>query len=386
MNRLSSRTVISAATILLTLVVISSVVSAISASWGQYSFGSLLPPGKYSAYTKFPMSATPTDPWYSWVWDQTSSNGRVLRYDGASNSWAALTTGQDEGYPTPREGACWAQTMENLLNQRRLLLFGGKRTDDGSLSQEWNVFNLATLKWEMKRTSGNPPSPRWYMGCDSILQTSFCNPNCQKAVFYGGWDANKNGVDSNHAYALRWDTVTWTSWQLTSGTPPVARGDFAMVTADPNNNRVYVWGGKSGSTYYTNPAWIAIGGDGYHASADNGDAPTARAGMSVAVAFHAETSRSGWVMYGGYSGGGETTSDNFYNMQVNADVNVFTWAQFVKGGTWPPATRNAIFVCAGLGSDQTYNRCKQTPGYQTRYTLVPLYSQNTSFWRVTATF
>src|SRR6266704_2532763 len=137
MNRLSSRTVISAATILLTLVVNSSVVSAISASWDQYS-----------------------------------SNGRVLRYDGASNSWAALTTGQDEGYPTPREGACWAQTMENLLNQRRLLLFGGKRTDDGSLSQEWNVFNLATLKWEMKRTSGNPPSPRWYMGCDSILQTS----------------------------------------------------------------------------------------------------------------------------------------------------------------------------------------------------------------------
>src|SRR2546426_3557724 len=177
------RAVVCLGALVTALLVLANVVTAISASWGQYSFSPApLSIGKYSAYTKFPVAASAGSPYYSWIWDQTSPSGKVVRYDGSSNSWVNIFPTQSEGFPTPREGACWAQTMENALHQQRLLLYGGKRSDDQMLTQEWNVFNLATSNWELKRTTPAPTTPRWYVGCDTVLVNFDCSPNCLKAV------------------------------------------------------------------------------------------------------------------------------------------------------------------------------------------------------------
>src|SRR5437870_588955 len=128
---------------------------AISATWTSYNYQIIPDVAPYWAYTKWPVQAKAGASFFSYVW---ASSNKLSRYDPASNLWTSVTP--SGGTPTPREGACMAFLGARANGDQELVVFGGKKLSDGTLSQETDRFDLGASKWDVS-TIANAPSARW---------------------------------------------------------------------------------------------------------------------------------------------------------------------------------------------------------------------------------
>lgn len=161
----------------------------------------------------------------------------VWAFDPASSAWTELFT---SGLP-PSTRMYGGVTYDPVRD--RLLVIGGHPP---YLIDIWELplSGASALTWSPISPSGAPPSGRWIYGMQY-------DPNGDRMVFFGGVTAVNR---PNETWALSLSgTPTWTL--LTpAGAPPTGRSDHAMIY-EPVGRRMVVFGGASDALQFFNDAW-----------------------------------------------------------------------------------------------------------------------------------
>lgn len=146
---------------------------------------------------------------------------------------------------------------------------------------------LRPATWEAMTPTGDLPSAR--LG-STVVYVSAGN----KLLLFGGWTGGSKYSDGTWAYDLT--TNAWADLKPT-GTPPPARASQAMAY-DPVANKLIVFGGYDGKTYYGDTWAYDLAGNAWTELKPAGLAPAARQGHSLVY----DPQSKKMILFGGYDG------------------------------------------------------------------------------------
>ena len=206
----------------------------------------------------------------------------------------------------------------------RMVVFGG-RSSASYLNDVWALSLAGTPAWTHVTPTGAPPGAR--QGHSAIY-----DPVRDRMVVFGG--AASSFVNDVWALSLS-GTPAWTQL-VPSGTPPAAR-DFHSAIHDPVRDRMVVFGGYSGSSYFNDvwslslagmPAWTQL--------TPSGTPPIAQDSPSAVY----DPVRDRMALFGGVSGGVVINEVRALSL-----AGTPAWTQLVPSGTRPSARcrSNAIY-------------------------------------------
>ena len=202
----------------------------------------------------------------------------------------------------------------------RMVVFGGW-TGSTYFNDAWALSLSGIPAWTELAAMGTPPSARY--GHSAV----FDGVRDRMVVFGGATGTNQS---SSETWALSLSgTPAWS--QLTpAGSPPTAR-DGQSALYDAASDRVVMFGGKSGSTYFNDSWALSLSGTmAWTQLAATGTPPSARYGHSSVY----DPSRGRMVMFGGIGGSGQSNNDLWALSLVGAP----TWSTLSPGGG-PPSDR-----------------------------------------------
>lgn len=135
----------------------------------------------------------------------------------------------------------------------RMVVFGGYGSG-GRLNDAWALPLAGLPQWSQLAPAGTPPDARF-------RHSAIHDPVRGRMIVFGGYGGTDVGYTGPHfddVWALSLGaTPTWT--QLTpSGTPPAARQMHTAIY-DPVGDRMVVYGGRNGSTYYEDVWALSLG-------------------------------------------------------------------------------------------------------------------------------
>ena len=181
-------------------------------------------------------------------------------------------------------GARWGHLSIYDPVRDRMVIFGG-HTGSSRLNEVWALPLGSPVSWQALAPTGTPPAPRWGQG-------GAYDPAGDRIVLFGG-----NNLTT--AFADSWTltlagTPAWSKLTPT-GTPPAGRWAPA-ASFDPSRNRLMVFGGYDGASYFSD-AWALDldGAPAWQSISPNGAAPEPRFG----TAWVFDPPRDRVVLYGG---------------------------------------------------------------------------------------
>jgi hypothetical protein len=199
----------------------------------------------------------------------------TYEFDPAAQTWQAFTNPSEK--PPSRRFSSIAYDPV----RKKTVLFGG--FDLVNFSSETWVWNGTT--WDEINTRDEPNS--------RMLSAMFWDPIRQRITLFGGI-GRQTRDDRVERFGDMWtfDGSTWT--EITPAALPSARYATA-VSFDPINNRVMMFGGKSGEETFLDELW-AWDGDRWTQVTAPGISPR----MNSAMVF--DTNRNQFLLFGGYAG------------------------------------------------------------------------------------
>ncbi len=208
------------------------------------------------------------------------------------------------------------------VRDRMVVFAGGDSLAGGGFEVRNDVWALPLYGrgyWTQLAPGGTPPSAR--IGARAIY-----DPLRDRMIAFGGSDGSNC---TNDTWTMSLGTApVWT--QLTpSGTPPSARA-FDTVIYDPVRDRLLVFGGSAGSSYF-NDVWALqlAGTPTWTQLAPTGTPPSARA-LHTAIY---DSVRDRMVVFGGSPG----PLNDTWTLALAGSTG---WSQLAPGGT-PPGARKS---------------------------------------------
>lgn len=240
----------------------------------------------------------------------------ALALDGTGTWTRLLPTG------TPPSARAWHSAIYDAARDR-MIVFGGY---DGSAYRNdvWALELAGVPAWVPVPTLGVPPTGR-YGSCmihDAIRD---------RIVLYGGW----NGYFCDDVWTLSLAaTPTWSAITPLGPHPPLRMR--ASAIHDPDHDRMLVFGGSSGGTYYNDVFALSLDGTPtWSAVPVSGAIPTARSAHSATF----DPVRQQMVVFGGHDG---TRYLNDVRVLALAGPNV--WSTLTLAGRVPGERREHATV------------------------------------------
>jgi N-acetylneuraminic acid mutarotase len=175
---------------------------------------------------------------------------------------------------------------------------------------------LAPMTWEPITATGDLPAAR--LG-GSVVYVAEGN----NLLLFGGWAGGSKYLDDTWSFDL---TAGAWSRLASQGAGPSARASQAMAY-DPVANKVIVFGGYDGTTYYNDTWAYDMAGEAWTALSPSGVAPAARQGHSLVY----DPQSKKMILFGGYDGTAQ------YNDTWAYDPAKDSWTDLKPGGTLPAA-------------------------------------------------
>jgi N-acetylneuraminic acid mutarotase len=173
---------------------------------------------------------------------------------------------------------------------------------------------LAPANWEAVTPTGTLPAAR--LG-GSLVYLSEGN----KLLLFGGWTGDsKYSADT---WACDLTAKAWTKLKP-SGTSPSPRASQAM-TYDPVGNKLIVFGGYDGKTYYGDLWAYDLTGNAWSTLTPTGAGPSARHGHSLV--YDPESKKM--ILFGGFDGSTQYNDTWAYDPAANS------WADLKPTGSMP---------------------------------------------------
>jgi len=227
--------------------------------------------------------------------------GDTWVYSYSSNSWTLKN-------PSPSPSARFYHSMAYDVQNDKVILFGG--TSDGATAngETW-VYDVAAGAegtWTQKAPSSSPPAR---------FNHSMCYIGSGKVLLFGGFTGSVYKNDT-WVYELGSGEGTWT--QKTPLTSPSIRG-YHSLSYDSNNNKVVMFGGYDGTTYF-NETWT------YDITNDNWknmvppNVPSGRYRLTTAY----DSINQKTILFGGNNGTNNLGDTWAYNFRLN-NSNTNTW-------------------------------------------------------------
>ena len=210
---------------------------------------------------------------HSAIYDRTGD--RMVVYGGSSNTgdcsdlWALNRTGGQDlssnnyqwvqlpnvGGPGPLSGHS-AVYAEISPTNRKMIIFGGRLTSNGTLKSETWSYDLVNQTWQQLSTTGQAPAAR--ADHAAVYDYSY-----KRMFIFGGV---KSTGATNEVYYLDITTNVWAKAQFT-GPKPAARSNMTVVLSPYADFSMIVFGGISDQGALLSDAWsVRVLGIQYGAS------------------------------------------------------------------------------------------------------------------------
>lgn len=251
---------------------------------------------------------------------------------GANSQWTQTTSYSEETIPA-RTGA--SATYDSSTST--MTVFGGGEGSSSPCENDtWAYFinegdDDSYSFWYQLDTSGGPPAAR-------IFHTAVYDPNSNSMIVFGGNNCLTQGaVYYNDTWVLsnandsEDETPTWTQLTFTGSVPPERENHTAVY--DPDSNTMIVFGGAN-SNGLLNDVWILSNANGASGTptwtqvTPTGTPPAARSGAGAV--YDATLNRM--IVFGGNNG------DTYFNdvwilTNANGTGGAMTWIQLQPSGT-----------------------------------------------------
>lgn len=268
-------------------------------------------------------------------WGQYFNDVWALDLD--SEGWKLLNpTGT---LPGPR----FNHSVAYYRDRNKMILFGGG--GDTHYNDLWTLdLTPGSEAWTRITTTGNPPPA--LSGATAIVDQVN-----DRLIVFGGEDGSGG---KNDVWSLNCQTLIWQHLNPSGNLPPARYLHRAVY--DPNQNKMYIFGGLNNSTYY-NDVWaldLTSGNENWQQLFPSGDSPGERCG------FFCDYSNEEKMIIGfGWKYSSEYT---YYNDIWILHLNSLTWERIypttsaVEGrrgpcGAYDP-NRRLIYI---FGGDQYYD-------------------------------
>jgi N-acetylneuraminic acid mutarotase len=186
----------------------------------------------------------------------------------------------------------------------------------GSTTLESTTTTLPPATWESLNPGGDAPGVRFGASLTYVPSTS-------NLILFGGWTGGTSYVNGVFAYDP--STNTWIDLSP-KGVTPAPRAVHSAVY-DPDSDRVIVFGGYDGISYYNDTWAYDIASNTWIFLHPAGSVPAARGGHSLVYDPDAKT----MILFGGWNGLTE------YNDTWAYDPTANTWANLRPAGRAPAA-------------------------------------------------
>ena len=181
-------------------------------------------------------------------------------------------------------------------------------------------FDFSARKWEEMHTTGSVPKGRSALEAALVLHPLH---GCPVIYLFGGWNMRKY---FRHMYKLRLDTLEWSKIRQYGPHEPTPRLCHTL-TASPDNERLYLFGGEEFSGKFKNDLHVYhVREERWERVATHGTPPAERHGHRAEI-FH-----NALYVYGGFDG------SRFFADMHRLDLATLTWSELraVCGGIVPP--------------------------------------------------
>uniref|UniRef100_A0A0B7A8P7 Rab9 effector protein with kelch motifs n=2 Tax=Arion vulgaris TaxID=1028688 RepID=A0A0B7A8P7_9EUPU len=197
-----------------------------------------------------------------------------------------------------------------------LFVFGGA-TQSGSLNDVQSM-NISSGVWSDVEVSGTLPAPRTHHSCAVIGSHVY---------FYSGGHIGPDPVGDRRVHCLDTSTMSWQS--ITPLNSPKPRHGHLMVSY---NNRIFLHGGVSGSTFYDDLFILDPDRNSWASIKKKKTAPSPRAAHGGII------SNKDIFMFGGMNKSGALNEGYKFNTEMN------TWSKLELEGP-PPSNRLDFAIC-----------------------------------------
>jgi hypothetical protein len=213
----------------------------------------------------------------------------------------------------------------------RMIVFGGY-DDVTRFNDVWALSLTGSPAWTQLTPAGTPPEARF-------CHTAVYDPVSGRMIVFGGFAGTYLGFTGPHfddVWALSLDeSPTWTQLAPT-GSLPAARQRHTAVY-DPVGERMLIYGGRDGSTYYDDVWAMSLGPTpGWTQLAPAGTSPGPRYGHTAIY----DPPRDRMVVFGGrLSGAGE--SNDTWTLSLGETP---AWTELSPAGTLPLQRRSHVVI------------------------------------------
>lgn len=248
----------------------------------------------------------------------------------------------------------------------RIILHGGDdRNWVGYYNDVWS-FDLNEKTWSLIEPAGQPPNPRTWCATAAAY-----DPNADRLIVFGGW---YGGTYYNDVWELDL-TLGSEVWQelIPAGTSPDPRQTSAIV--DPVNNRYIIFGGRDQSYSARNDLWeIDLDSLVWHQLTPSGSPPPIR---YAHTAIYDPVSHR-MIVFAGVAPYSSSYNDVWALDLTSGSEN---WQQLTPSGTPPPGRNMHFGVYNNVTREMIIGFGYDYPGAFIYYDDVWALNLNTMTWR-----